>query len=224
MWGRVCAIGLLAATLTGCEGMNLGLAPDGAGQGMRSLRMLDGAVQVRGPQGYCVDQRASRARDGFAVLAGCAIVSDHAAEMPVIDGLLTVQFGAENTASVAGNEAGFASFIASDAGRALLASNGNAANVGRVVTTVGRGSVIARFEDRSGPVVAGTAGTQWRGFMDIGDRMVTVSVMGFARKPMTQAQAERLLVGAMAELRQVNGAAVAGGAAGAAGTGAGDRA
>ena len=209
MWGRVCAVGLLAAALTGCDEMDVGLpflvrAPDATAQGIRTLRLLDGAVRVRGPGAYCVDQNASRARDGFAVMAGCALMSGSAAGMPGIDGLITVQFGDENTASIAGNEAAFAGFIASDAGRALLASDGNAANVEQVETIADLGGVLARFEDLSGPAVAGTTGPQWRGFLDIDGRLVTVSVLSFARQPMTRAEGERLLVVTMAELSEVN--------------------
>jgi len=209
MWGRVCAVGLLATVLTGCEDMDVGLpllagGQDATAQGIRTLRLLDGAVRVRGPAAYCVDQRASRSRDGFAVLAGCALMSGSATGMPAIDGLITVQFGDADTASIAGNEAAFASFIESDAGRALLASDGNAANVEQVATIADFGGVLAWFEDRSGPAVEGTTGPQWRGFLDIDGRLVTVSVMSFARQPMTRAEGERLLVVTMAELSEIN--------------------
>lgn len=211
MWGRICAAGLLATVLTGCDRIDTGLpflarAPDATAQGIRTLALLDGAVRVRGPDAYCVDQRASRSRDGFAVLAGCALLSGSAAGMPAIDGLITVQFGEAGTAGVTGNEAAFADFIASDAGRTLLASDGDAAKIEHVATIVDVGGVLALFEDRSGPAIGGTTGPQWRGFLDIDGRLVTVAVRSFARQPITHAQGERLLVVTMAELSEVNAA------------------
>lgn len=210
MWWRVCRsgllVGFLAVTLAGCdEGVGFGLQPAGAtGGGIRTLALLGGDARARGPSAYCVDQRASRARTGFAVLAGCALLSEQAAVMPALSGLLTVQFGPAGTASVSGNEEAFAGFIASEEGRSILARDGNSANIGQVTATVQGGRVLAWFEDRSGPAMAGTSGPQWRGFVDIGGRLVTVTVLSFDHAPLSRAEGQRLLVLTMAELVEAN--------------------
>ncbi len=213
---RLCVLGLVAFGLTGCddiEGMasnvagqlaGVAAAPDATSEGIRTLSLLGGDVRARGPEGYCVDQGASNARRGFAVLAGCALLSDDAAVMPTLDGLITIQFGAEDTASVTGNETAFAQFLETDGGRGLLASSGDLANVSEVRTVTDNAGVLARFEDTSGPVFAGTSGPQWRGFLDINGRLTTISVLSFDRDALARGEGERLLTVAMAELGEVN--------------------
>lgn len=215
MFVRGCVAAVVAMGLVGCDQVSrvtdglasLGAAPDATGEGIRTLSLLNGDARVRGPEGYCIDQGASRARTGFAVMVGCALLSDDAALMPSLDGLITVQFGAPDTASVTGNEDAFASFLASDAGRGILAASGDAAQVEQVSTVSDESGVLARFEDMSGPAFAGTMGAQWRGFMDVNGRLVTVTVLSFERAVLSQSEGERLLSVAMRELTDANAAA-----------------
>jgi hypothetical protein len=216
MFVRLCVLGFVAVGLAGCEdieslssGMasqfaSVGAAPDATNEGIRTLSLLGGDVRARGPEGYCIDQSASNARRGFAVLAGCALLSDDAAVMPTLDGLITIQFGNEDTASVTGNETAFAQFLESDGGRGLLAGNGDLANVSEVSTIADNAGVLARFEDTSGPLITGTSGLQWRGFLDINGRLTTISVLSFDRGVLSRGEGERLLTVAMAELGEVN--------------------
>lgn len=212
MPGRVIAM-CAAMALSGCADMSTGLADtlagfgssrDATNEGIRTLALLGGDVRVRGPEGYCIDQTASDARRGFAVLAGCALLSDEAAVMPNPDGLILVQFGDADTASVTDNEEVFAAFIASEQGRAILSSDGDPAKIASVSTVTDRAGVLARFEDTTGPSFAGTSGAQWRGFLDVQGRLTTVSVLSFDRNPLSAAAGERLLVVTMAELAEAN--------------------
>lgn len=213
MFVRVCVLAVAAFGLTGCDEItdtvSNGLSRISAPQeplveGVRTFSLLGGDVVVRGPEGYCVDQAASNARRGFAVLAGCALISDEMVEMSNLDGLITVQIGAEDTASVTGNEEAFAAFLATDMGRGLLAFDGGLTSIGDVSTITDEAGVLARFEDTSGPLIEGTTGPQWRGFLDVNGRLVTVSVLSFDRNTLSRSEGERLLVVAMAELAEVN--------------------
>jgi len=179
-------------------------AEDATSEGIRTLALLDGSVRARGPDGYCIDQLASDAQTGFVVMAGCALLSEEAAIMPTPDALITIQFGDEGSASITDNEDAFAGFLESEAGRALLAQDGEASSVEAVSTISDRAGVLARFEDSSGPTFSGTTGSQWRGFLDVGGRLTTVSVLSFDRNVLSLAEGERLLVIAMAELAEVN--------------------
>lgn len=216
MFLRGCVFGLAVFGLVGCENIEgmagnvagqlarVSAAPDATSEGIRTLSLLGGDVRARGPEGYCVDQGASSARRGFAVLAGCALLTDEAAIMPVLDGLITLQFGDEGTASVTGNEIAFAQFLETSAGRGLLARNGDPASVSDVRTIADNAGVLVRFEDTTGQVFAGTSGPQWRGFLDINGRLTTISVLSFNRGALSRSEGERLLIVAMAELGEVN--------------------
>jgi len=204
--------GTVALTaLVGCAELSdrlplpqLGGSEDETAQGIRTLALLDSSVRVRGPEGYCVDQAASNARRGFAVLAGCAVLSEDVAVIPTLDGLITVQFGEKGSASVSGNEEAFADFLESEVGRGLLAANGDAANIDEVTTETDRAGVMARFQDLTGPSFNGTSGPQWRGFLDVQDRLVTLSVRSFESRTLGRAEGERLLIVAMAAIAEVN--------------------
>lgn len=206
---RRLALAMSVAALAGCDqaGLDLSAMPllgggqDETGQGIRTLSLLGGAVRVRGPEGYCVDQSASQARRGFAIMAGCALMSEEAAVMPSMDGLLTVQFGAEGSAIVAGAEAEMAAFLASSSGAALLAQD-READTAEVHTTENR--VILRINPAENEALPGTQGPVWRGFMDANGRLVTVTVLSFERAPLSSEVARSLLELTMAEIAEVN--------------------
>ncbi|MGJ8611315.1 MAG: hypothetical protein ACSHWY_09480 [Octadecabacter sp.] len=213
MFVRLCVSALALSGLVACDSVNatlagglsqIGAPPDATGQGIRTLALLGGDVRVRGPEGYCVDQSASDARRGFAVMAGCAVLSADTPVMPSLNGLITVQFGDAGTASVTGNEDAFAAFLKSEAGRSVLATNGDMTTVVDVATIADRAGVLARFVDTSGPSIAGTSGPQWRGFLDINGRLATVTVLSLDYDDLTRGQGERLLIVAMADLAEVN--------------------
>ena len=215
---RGCVLAVAAFGLIGCDDVSstivdglssIGAPRDATSEGIRTLSLLGGDVRVRGPEGYCIDQGASNARRGFAVLAGCALLSEDAAVMPRLDGLVTVQIGAAETASITGNEEPFAAFLKTEAGRGVLASTGDLATVPEVATVTDASAVLARFEDTSGPIFPGTSGPQWRGFLDVNGRLVTVSVLSFDRNTLSRSEGERLLVVAMAELIEANAPDVA---------------
>ena len=206
MFARLFVFGLALFGLVGCGQITGGLSDRTTltSQGIRTLSLLGGDVRVRGPEGYCVDQAASDARSGFAIIAGCVLLTDNTDLAPVLDGLITVQFGDEETASVTEREEAFASFLDSGAGRNLLATSGDAADLVDMVSQIEGSAVLVRLEDTSLPAFAGTNGTQWRGFFDVNGRLTTVSVLSFDRAPLNQSQAEQLLIATMNELTAVN--------------------
>ena len=187
---------LIILGLTGCEA---GLD----GRGVRTLSMLEGAVSVRGPEGYCVDQQSSRPSSGFAVLAGCALVSD-AAMMPTLEGLITVQIGSANSASVSGAEAELAGLLRTAQGAQLLSAAGNPASVQVVRVDRADGVVVVRFSDAAPAPLPGLEPSEWRAFLDIRGRLTTISLRGFDRAPIPSDQGLRLLSQAIGALRSAN--------------------
>lgn len=187
---------VLLMTLMGCE---TGLET----RGIRTLSVLDGAVSVRGPEGYCVDQQSSRASSGFAVLAGCALVSD-AAMMPSVEGLITVQIGAAGSASVAGAEAELVALLRTAQGAQLLSAAGNPASVQVARVDRAEGVVVVRFSDATPAPTPGLEPLEWRAFLDIQGRLTTLSLRGFDRAPIPSEQGLRLLSQAIGAMRAAN--------------------
>lgn len=190
--------------LSGCSGEGLTLPGFGGTEtrGVRAMSMFDGAVSIRGPEGYCIDMQASEARRGFAVLAGCALTSRQAQLMPRLDGLVTVQVGAPGSAVVTGAETELAALLASEAGQALLDPDSTGASAPQIDAIAG--AVVVVFEPAGRPAFDGTSGPVWRGFLDLGDRAATVTVRSFDRAPLEKDEGERLLLAMIDELSRAN--------------------
>jgi hypothetical protein len=182
--------------LAGCD-------PTLDGRGVRTLAVLNGAVSVRGPEGYCVDQQSSRAGSGFAVLAGCAVVSD-AVMMPALEGLITVQIGAAGSAGVLGAEADLVALLRTSQGAQLLSAVGDPASVHIVRVDRADGVVVVRFSDAAPAPTPGLEPLEWRAFLDIKGRLTTISLRGFDRAPIPAEQGLRLLSQAIGALRAAN--------------------
>lgn len=197
--------------LPGCDGAGLNLPTlpglggqrDATGHGIRTLSLLEGSVRVRAPEGYCIDQSASRARSGFVMMAGCAVVADEIGVMPSLDGLLTVQFGDVGSAGVDGNEAILAALLQGDSADAA-GSDEPGGDVAELYQSANR--VILRHDEVSPPEMSGTTGPVWRGFMDVRGRLVTITVRSFDRAPLRNEEARRLLEITMSEVAQANAA------------------
>jgi len=172
---------------------------------VRSLSMLDGAAVVQGPAGYCIDPQSSRASTGFAVLAGCGLVSN-LAEMPPVEGLITVQIGAQGSASVNSASAQIAAMMRTPTGARMLSGSGQAATVLIEAVDRAEGLVVVRFTDSAPSEIAGLGPTTYRAFLDIGGRLATVSLRFYARAPVATDMGEQLLAQAVAVLRAANAA------------------
>ena len=194
----------LAVVLVGLAACEAGLP----GGGTRSLGLYDGSVRVAGPEGYCVDPLASRPEAGFAVLGACGLLGGSGG-MPGTDGFITVQAGAAGTASVSGSETDLATLLRLPMGAALLTDSGRPATVAVGLVEQSPGLVIVQFTDRAPPPVDGLAAEEWRAFMDLGGRLVTVGLRGYDRAPLSAAQARGLLYATVAALRAANPAAAA---------------
>lgn len=171
-----CTVGL-----AGCEGFNSGTsAPP-----VKQAALLGGAVGVAGPDGYCIDVSDSRLARGFAIIAPCANLGLVGARVMVPSAIVTVQAGRIGTAAVSGSEPAFAGLLETDAGAALLSRSGDASSVDVLDTTSSDNKVTVYFEDKEGAAIPGTQDQEWRAFVDINGRLVTISARGLATAPMS---------------------------------------
>lgn len=175
----------------------------GSGGGVERLSILGDSVLVEGPEGYCVDTGLSRPARGFAALASCAVISDIAVA-PGIDGFITVQVGAEGTANVVGFERDLAALLRSPDGAALLSGDNDPATILMDTIETTPGLVIVHFTDTGAAIARGVEQEEWRAFLDLGDRLTTIGVRGFARDPLSRAEGLRLLNRAVFSLRAAN--------------------
>ncbi len=198
---------LMAVALAGCDGIDLStglpFAGPAKGPGVRTLIIMNGSLRVRGPDGYCIDQRASRAAAGFVVMGSCALVSATPIA-PAQAGVLTFQAGEPGSAGVAGAEQVLVNMLQTAPGHALLSAKGDSATVREVSVTSQPGAVFVQFSDTGPDPVAGLQDHEWRAFADLGGRLVTLALRVPAHRPMTSAQGLGVLQQAIDALRAAN--------------------
>lgn len=162
---------------------------------------------VSGPEGYCVEQRASResAEGDFVLLASCAALTgrEGGASAPAI-----------LTASVSGEPGGrgpmpeafpiLADFFRTDQGRAALSRSGRVGDV-EVLRSYSRGDALyLKLRDRSPASGVPVEPDYWRAILGLGGRIVTLSVLSARQRPMTDATRQNTLQAFVARMQGVN--------------------
>lgn len=146
--------------------------------GPAETAVLDGALTVTGPAGYCVDPEATRESDteAFVLLVRCSATARNA---PVLSATVTA------IDAPAGSDPEtlrrLAAFVGSDLGRAQLSRTGRPADV-RIDQTLVEGGVLwLRIHDRGNPAAFDPA--YWRAILPIAERVVTLSVLSARANP-----------------------------------------
>lgn len=153
----------------------------------QTVTVLDGAVKVGVPAGYCVDPGAGQAgADTTVVVMGRC----DAGAAPAVISLTVGQAGSGQVLSAPGSY--LAGYFMSPAGRAAMASDGRAGSVTVEAARVSGAAVLLRLADRS-------LGTYWRGIAPVAGRAVTVSVTAA-----DAAAGENVLQAALAAMARAN--------------------
>lgn len=193
--------------LAGCDGFEpdalVKALPGGVTPAATSLALYGGDVVGVGPQGYCVDPDSSRPSKGFAILAPCATLGVEGAPA-VIRGITTIQAGPEGSASVSADADGFAAYLKGPDATLMLSRSGEAATV--TVTEVRKfaGHVAVYLRDAAPAHIDGAQESEWRAFVDIAGRLLTISVRGLDAAPLNAAEGSSLLDQAVAAMFAAN--------------------
>ncbi len=156
----------------------------------QTVAVANRSVVIGGPPGYCVDKAASRLRGdtAFVLLGSCAsITQDPNAAAPGIPGILTASV-AEETGGGPATDAALGQlqrFIETPAGRGTLARDGSAESVDILDARRESGAIFIYLRDTSAGAIPGMDDAYWRGLFNLNGRLVTVSVVSFADRPLT---------------------------------------
>lgn len=195
------ALAALAAllVLAGCfetEALSR-IGPRAAGSGPGAITVLDGAVTVAGPDGFCVDESATReaGQNAFVLLRRC-----RGSLGPVLSVTVT------NQRVPAGDRSAqldaLAAFLATEAGRGQLSRRGRAGEVSIDQIGLREGALWLHLTDIGNPE-AFEAG-YWRAVLPIAERLVTLSSMSLRTSPSTRQTGERAMEDLIATLRRRN--------------------
>ncbi|MGB5557018.1 MAG: hypothetical protein WBN04_03295 [Paracoccaceae bacterium] len=208
------ALSILTA-LPGCL-PNADVAMGAGGIGLsraapEKIAVANRSVIVAGPPGYCVDKAATKdtATGAFVLLGSCAsIANSPRARSPATPALLTASVSPASRAAAASTNQ-LAAFFRSPPGRAALARNGRAGSVSILKVQSRDNALYIHARDSSANVAGNLAPDYWRGVFDLGGRLVTVSVIGFANRPLTDAASIATLDAFAARIRAENRAMIA---------------
>ncbi|MBL4556479.1 MAG: hypothetical protein JKP98_02560 [Rhodobacteraceae bacterium] len=201
IWTSSAIFGAIALALAGCS--SLGIA---AATGPRAQTVTTGgmAVTLAAPDGFCIDRRASRPRANPPVV----LFVPCGAEAPRRPAVLT----ATASAAVAGQSV-------AGSGRRCRISCARRRGAPRSAATVGAigrrdrqrdpGRCADRASARPQPTPApGLSPTYRRAFLNVGDALVSIAVLGVDADPMGNAQSRALLAAGIAAIRAANAAPV----------------
>ncbi len=198
---RTLALSLLLV-LPGCL-----TGPEVTRRAPEKIAVAGRSVVVAGPPGYCVDTAATKdsATGAFVLLGSCAsIAGTSRAGAPAAPALLTASVSPTSPAAAAASVDQLADFFRSDFGRAALARNGQAGAV-RILNMRARGGALyIHASDTSGNPTGSLMPDYWRGIFNLGGRLVTVTVIGFAERPLTEVVSIATLDAFAARIRAEN--------------------
>lgn len=166
-------------------------------RGPASAQVLNGAVTVTGPRGYCIDESATRetGAEAFVLLARCVSARR---TTPVLSASVT----ALGLGDWAPNMAELAQFLATDAGRGHLSRSGRAEDLTILHSGHDPHTIWLLLEDRANP--AAFEPVYWRAIVPVAGRVVTLSVLSARENPVDMQSAEGVLRAFVAAIRSAN--------------------
>ncbi len=170
-----------------------------AASGPASVTVLDGAMTVTGPDGYCIDEEATResGSEAFVFFARCR---PGMRASPVLSATVTGHAGTGSAS--AADLRRLADFLDGQTGRAQLSRRGRAGDVRIEETLIQDGVLWLRIHDAGNPEALHPA--YWRAILPVGERVVTLSVMSSRAHPVGGARELEVLRAFVARMRGAN--------------------
>lgn len=189
IWINRAAVLSLSFALSGCQ-QGFPAAP-AAFSASRAAPILNGAVQVGLPRGYCIDRRAGRENGDTAVV----VMGRCRDDLDAAPALLTTAIGPAGSAQVlSGGGQALADYFTSTQGKAALSRSGQAGAVQIVQAKSVGPAFVMQIRD-------GDVGEYWRGVEPVAGRLVTITV---DLPTEAQQDGEALLALALRAMRQAN--------------------
>lgn len=194
-------LALSLSILSGCLD-----APGFGATAPQTVAVAQSSVVIGGPKGYCIDRSASRLNgdSAFVLLGSCAAITRKAtvggvARPAVLTASVTREPG--DGPGLLADPAALKRYVASPAGRAALARDTSPDSV-RILGTIGEnGAFLIHLRDSSQAEIPGMEQTYWRGLTELNGRLVAVSVLGFADRPLNRTDGLALLRAFLARIR-----------------------
>lgn len=173
----------------------LGACVAGTGHGGSTANsVVQGAVKIVPPSGYCIDHSAGHAAQDRAVV----VMGRCSASSKQPPALMTVSVGPSGSAAIMGAGGGaLAEYFTSPGGRAVLSRRGRPADV-KVVQALSSGDAfLMRLQEVNEPAY-------WRAVLGLKGQLVTLSVKAGDEAGLDAAVGRKLMDSAVSALSRVN--------------------
>lgn len=208
MFTKMSVAGAIVA-LAGCASIDadalVDALPGGVTPAAASMALYGGDVIGVGPQGYCADPDSSRPKKGFAIFGPCATLGVENAPA-VVRGITTIQAGPEGSAIVSANAEAFAEYLRGANGPLMLSRSGEASTVTVAEVREFDNHVAVYLSDAAPAHIDGAQESEWRAFVDVAGRLMTISVRGLDAAPLNAAEGAGLLDQAVSAMFAANSA------------------
>lgn len=163
---------------------------------------------VAGPEGFCVDPSATQDRGvtAFVLLGNCAAIGNSPRlPQPVHPSILTAAISEPGPeGSLRSNIPAMAAFFTSEQGRSLLSRDQDARTV-EILDMFHQGDVFfLNARDSSASSILGVKEDYWRVYMDVGNRIATLSVLALQDSDLSEADSLETLRGFAARVAEAN--------------------
>lgn len=176
------AVLCMVAVLSGCL--------DGTGTSTAETQRILEDVVIAGPAGYCIDPDGSN--DVFALLGACD--SLYGVDMrPEHYAILSATVSETDSAAPI-PMSDYATFFASDIGRAALSRDGDASTVSVLSSDIRDDVLFFQIRDTSVINADSLAAEYWRALFRIDGKMVTLNVMSSSARPLSALDGQSKLV------------------------------
>lgn len=190
IWINKAAVAVAALSLAGCAGVEM--TPSS-----RGVAVLNGAVQVMPPVGYCANPKVSSSgADSAVVLMGRCKANSNA-----VPALMTASIGvAGSGAALSEGPVALTRFFSSEQGRGMLASSGQAQDVVVTAAQTEENALMLELQDAN-------LGSYWRAVMAVQGRLVMLSATSVQSVALDPQDGRVLVTNTVLALRKANGEA-----------------
>jgi hypothetical protein len=183
---RAAACLAVVALLAGCGG---GFRLGGA-DAPTEVAVTSDLVVVTGPEGYCVDPTATRnsGDTGFVLMGNCAaIANSRRVIQPATPAILTAAVSeASDGGRLSDSMADLDAFFRSEDGLRLISRSGDAGTVTVLETLVEGDVFLLHAADTSEGAIDGVQDDYWRAYLDVGNRLATLSVIALEDRALSR--------------------------------------
>lgn len=199
----------------GIEGARAQITPVPQPAAPRTVLVLDNAIEIGGPTGFCIDPAQTRnsTDEAFLLLGSCqALDQNSRSPAPTLPAILTASVGPPGGMNPAKTADALDAFFLSKAGMATLSRSGKAERVTVLETFSRAGVFYLHVHDESHATGPALQKDFWRALLNLRGHLISLNVIGLETAPLSPEDGRDLLSHFVRRVKALNRAEFGSGA------------